>query len=283
MIPPDLPVRTLAECGAAEAAAALNACFDGYLVPVRMDAVAFERRQRAEHLDPFASRLYGTPERPAALLLVDRRGWSSRVGALALAPAYRGRGLGRLLMQTALDEAAARGDRRMGLEVFEQNAPALALYRSLGFKPLRRLYGYGWTPAPGEADPAMPLQSADPLGVARAVALEGEVELPWVLQAETLAASAPPVLGFSLDGVAHALVRPLGDDRMGLLALVVAREQRRRGLSRCLLQGLAARFPGQTWIIPQIVPEALGEPVLPRLGWKRLPLNQLEMWCELPA
>ena len=51
--------RPVAECASAEVAAALTRSFEGYLTgPVHVDAEGYERRFRAEHLDPFASRVY---------------------------------------------------------------------------------------------------------------------------------------------------------------------------------------------------------------------------------
>ena len=47
--------------------------------------------------------------------------------------AGRGSGLGRALVQAAIERARERGCRRIELDVDEANAPALALYRSLGF------------------------------------------------------------------------------------------------------------------------------------------------------
>ena len=45
----------------------------------------------------------------------------------------RGAGLGRALVEFALDRARARGCRRAELDVNESNEPALKLYESLGF------------------------------------------------------------------------------------------------------------------------------------------------------
>jgi ribosomal protein S18 acetylase RimI-like enzyme len=53
-------------------------------------------------------------------------------------PGERGQGVGRRLVQTVLDHAADHGRARVILEVAHENAPAVALYRSLGFVPTGR-------------------------------------------------------------------------------------------------------------------------------------------------
>jgi ribosomal protein S18 acetylase RimI-like enzyme len=48
--------------------------------------------------------------------------------------AYRGRGMGRVLMETGLRDIAQRGGRCAILEVYADNLPAIRLYESLGFE-----------------------------------------------------------------------------------------------------------------------------------------------------
>ncbi len=55
---------------------------------------------------------------------------------LGLAPAARGRGLGRQLLRYGLGLLKKRRERTLTLAVDERNTPALALYRSEGFRPL---------------------------------------------------------------------------------------------------------------------------------------------------
>ncbi|MFJ5231563.1 GNAT family N-acetyltransferase [Kitasatospora sp. NPDC088391] len=56
-----------------------------------------------------------------------------------VAPEHRGRGHGRTLMHLAEHACRAAGVRDLGLNVFSDNTPALALYDSLGYRPTRRV------------------------------------------------------------------------------------------------------------------------------------------------
>ena len=58
------------------------------------------------------------------------------VAKMTVGAAARGAGLGRLLMQACIDRARAAGAPRLYLETNSSLAPALALYRSVGFVDL---------------------------------------------------------------------------------------------------------------------------------------------------
>jgi ribosomal protein S18 acetylase RimI-like enzyme len=281
---PALTSRPVAECTAAEVAAALGRAFAGYIVPLNFTAEAYERRFRAEDLDPYVSRVYEWKgaERdgaPAGVMLIARRGWTSRIAAMGLAPELRGGGLGRRVLAETIAEARARGERRMVLEVIEGNAPAVALYTKLGFRPRRRLVGYRWEVQIPE--PSDPLEEIDPLELARIVAREGEPDLPWMLAPETLAAFAPPSRAFRLEDRAFAMVGDPAAERLALTALVVARDHRRQGWGSRLLSALCETFAGRPWAISPIVPEGLAAGFFTRLGWERQPLCQWEMVLDL--
>ena len=273
--------RPVAECTAAQVADALTRSFEGYLMPVNVTAEGYERRFRPENVDPFASYVYFQETEPVAVVLVARRGWTSRIAAMAVAPEARGRGLGRLIMQDTVDEAAERGDRSVLLEVFEHNTPAVKLYERLGFRRVRKLLGYQHVPggtAPGAVDA---LAELDPLEFARVVAREGEPGLPWMLAAETLSGTVLPARAFHLDHRAYALIGDPEADVATLVALVVPRAHKRNGWGTSLVQALCARYPDKAWSIPQIVPEELAPTFFTRCGWTLMDTNQLEMVLAL--
>ena len=126
--PEEFTSSAVAQCTSAEVTAALVHCFQGYLVQMRFTPQTYEARFRAENLDPFSSRVYFSNGTPAAVVMIARRGWTSRLAAMAIAPDFRGRGLGKRVTRTALQEAALRKDHAMLLEEIAENRPAVSLY-----------------------------------------------------------------------------------------------------------------------------------------------------------
>jgi ribosomal protein S18 acetylase RimI-like enzyme len=70
---------------------------------------------------------------PAGRLYVFRGATDIRIMDIALAPPFRGRGIGTKLLRSLIDEADASG-RKLSIHV-EYNNPARALYDRLGFRP----------------------------------------------------------------------------------------------------------------------------------------------------
>jgi hypothetical protein len=86
-----------------------------------------------------ASRVAVEDGEPVGLALLGRRGGEGWIGGVGVVAARRRGGLGRGLMDAVTEEARGRGVERLQLEVLEQNAPAIALYESLGWRRVRDL------------------------------------------------------------------------------------------------------------------------------------------------
>jgi len=271
------PRRTL-DFKPAELAEALNVCFEDYLVPFTLTAESFDRRFRREGIDSEASLVWMDGESPAAIVFIARRGWTCRVAAMAVAKAYRGQGLGRVAMQRAIDDARSRGDKRMVLEVIEQNAAAIALYEVVGLKKARRIVGYQRAASPGHEEP---LVEIDPAELVRELVVETDPGMPWQLTPDTFAVMAPPTRAFSLEDKAFALATDTPGDRFVLWTVFTRREARRQGLASRLIEGLVHEMKGKAVFTSVDVPDDLTPGFFGKNGFKEMGISQLEMAVDL--
>ena len=262
-------------------AAALNRGFRGYVVPVHVQAKGFDARFRALHLDLESSLVPMRGGRPAGVILISRRGWTSYVAAMGVEPAVRGAGVARRLMERAIQEAQGRGDRSLKLEVIEGNTQAQKFYEKFGFKRMRRLVGYvhdARVPKRARGGPGMEL--VDPLEFARMALREGEPDLPWMLHPESLAAAGSPVQAFRI-GPAWALASGSPAGASFLRGIVVEKKHRRKGHGTELLNALLLAGGAMPLRITPVVPEALAPEFFERMGFQRDPLSQIEMELDL--
>src|SRR5690606_39158563 len=79
---------------------------------------------------------------PAGFVLARLAAGEAEILTIAVARAHRGQGLGRDLMEAVLRNLHAGRAEALFLEVDETNAPAIALYRRLGFMEVARRPGY---------------------------------------------------------------------------------------------------------------------------------------------
>ncbi len=76
------------------------------------------------------------------MLIARKAADEAELLTLAVAPACRGSGLGRALLEHAVAALRDAGAKTLFLEVDESNEAALALYRKLGAQPVGRRAGY---------------------------------------------------------------------------------------------------------------------------------------------
>ncbi|MBN1942125.1 MAG: GNAT family N-acetyltransferase [Phycisphaerae bacterium] len=82
----------------------------------------------------------------AAAAIVSRRrtarGVHARLYSMAVAPRFRRRGFGRMLIQACMNSLIDEGAGALSLEVRQDNTPAITLYKSMGFHIDRKLPNY---------------------------------------------------------------------------------------------------------------------------------------------
>jgi GNAT superfamily N-acetyltransferase len=87
--------------------------FEGYFVTVPDAPLLFDARVRTEHISLEDSRVARVEGEPVGLVLMARRGRVSRVAGMGIVPAHRNRKLGGAMLRPLMEQARARGDRRM--------------------------------------------------------------------------------------------------------------------------------------------------------------------------
>ncbi|MBZ0281906.1 MAG: GNAT family N-acetyltransferase [Anaerolineae bacterium] len=118
---------------------AFNAGYQGYVMPVHVDA-AFIRNHIHQHdINVNASCLAMSGETVAGIGLLGLREGRTWVGGIGVDTAFRRQGLGKQIMGHLIDEARVHGAAQVWLEVIETNTPAHNLYLSLGFRDVRQL------------------------------------------------------------------------------------------------------------------------------------------------
>lgn len=274
-----MPTDTLPlhEYGLDAAAELLTRAFADYFVKLPFTSAALLQLARTDSVDLASSRVLRVDGAAVGAALVARRGWTSRVAGMALVPAARQRGLGAAFMERLADDARARGERAMVLEVIEQNAPAVRLYEKCGFKKHRRLVGFAFTPAddPGRAAAATAAPAAGPLpeeidlrAAAQSLAPLG-ADWPWQLSGETVAQLTPPAQGFRLADAWVAVSGLAGPD-------VVIRAVAPVPSLPALLRALRAQRPLCRWRIAALWPEEHA-PLFTAAGFQRTELTQWQM------
>lgn len=263
----------------AEQAVIANRAFANYVAGWHdLDAAGLARFLSLQGADLFYSRFVADEAR--ALLgfgFINRAGNFPRLAGMALVPEARGTGAAAFLLESLCEEAKARRESAMLLEVIEQNPRAHAFYRRHGFRELGRLAG--WRQKENDPPPS-------------AATAFGETSVN-----DAMAMPVPhdyPAIPWQITRGAVSRVVGARAYRMNDAALVVSepanppiRVHSFHGPTndharlRELLQATMAHWRGCEFWVPAVFPEEFGQEIFAPLGFQREELSQFYMRREL--
>ncbi|GAB1576649.1 GNAT family N-acetyltransferase [Bordetella petrii] len=107
------------------------------------DSIADKMQAFLQRSGPFNGVWVGwvAGQRAASIAVSERPGGVAFLNFVLVLPQFRGRGIGRAMMQAALDHARAHGSRQVQLETYSCLVDARALYRRLGFRAMKVVPG----------------------------------------------------------------------------------------------------------------------------------------------
>ena len=175
----EITIKRMNECSMAEVLEAWNKGWEGYYFNMTMGYDQYFARIASEGLAIPLSLIAFAEGKPVGFLLNGIRnldgqkvGWN---GGTAVYPECRGHGVGRKLMEAALDVLREEGCDAAILEAMSQNDRAIALYEQCGYKTIDRLVLYA---CEAMAEGTFGLQGETPYTV-RTVPLSEAGNLPF--------------------------------------------------------------------------------------------------------
>jgi len=228
---------------------AMLGAFADYPVPMKSDLDGFMNMLAQRSFDPDLSRVVLAGNRVAAFWFVGRRDTAVYLITSGCTPEHRRQGLSHMLGARCMAALTEAGMTSLQLEVISDNAPALSLYRSLGFIERRRL-GCFTLVAPDDTDddpaPAAIAFDQSWQDVMQSARQLRDWEPSWqhddgsILAAGDSAVCATHHDQGELSGYAVLLRTP------GVIAQVAVHPARRRnGLGKALVQSLREHAPGR--------------------------------------
>ncbi len=138
-----LKIKRLRDCTLIEALEAWNTGFEGYFFDMTMDIDRFTSRFAHEGLSPDLSIVAFEGDKPVGIVVSGVRmiggkktAWN---GGTGVAKSLRGRGIGKILIEEALEIYRNEGVERAVLEAVSENKAAITLYEKSGYHIKERL------------------------------------------------------------------------------------------------------------------------------------------------
>ena len=265
----------------AEQAEIFTQAFAGYVGgSFEMDAGGLARFIFHQGADLFYSYFVRTAEGLTAFAYLNRMGNISRVAGMGVLPAARRSGLARRLLSHLLEEAKARGDQTMMLEVIEQNPAAHRLYLQQGFRETGRLPGWRRKPGTPPTESTAQLEEVSLIEASQLPSALEYPDIPWPISRHALAKSAARHAfrsGPTLVAIGDPQVTPT---RLHVLS---CSETMDWAALRKTAGALLQRYPGHEFFTPPVFPEEFGQQIFEPLGFAREPLSQFLLRHDINA
>jgi len=284
----DLSINELAE--------ALTHCFEGYVMPANFTGALVAGMLRVESVDLAASKIAKEGDHIIGVELIARRGKLTRVAAMAVAKSARRQGVGKALLEQAIDDAKQRGDEQLVLEVIEQNPPAIELYKRMGLCIQHRLIGLQGTlkPEDGVLQPALlgpqskasikpavkqKLRDCTFSEVGNALRVRGPMASSWSMSAATTEQLASPARAVRCGDVFGVIVIG-GEETVGCRTLAFSKGPSREAAKKWL-SALAHEFSGKKLFMPAFFPEHEYKDAFADTGLEIADISQFQMALTL--
>lgn len=273
----NLQHKILIDIPLSKTADVLTQGFAEYFVPININKRTLLDMIRRQGIDLSTSYMIFDEKDCVGVALIGRRGWSSRLAAMSILPAYRGKGIGSSILDKLIEDAKKRQDRSLSLEVIDQNEAGIKLYTRLGFTKTRNLFSY--VKEAEAAHQCLTLQETSLTALSNLVFQYGLKHLPWQIAAETLANSNAPLKAYTFDS-AYIVLSEHEEKEVTVHSVLVLPEVRGQGKGRQLLELAMQQFQGRTWNIPALCPEEVGG-FFEKMGFEKQELAQLQMELKL--
>ncbi|WP_186763846.1 GNAT family N-acetyltransferase [Planomicrobium sp. CPCC 101079] len=130
-------IKNMQHCTVEEKVQAWNTGFEGYYFDMTTTPDAFEKRGEAEGLSDKLSVVAFEDGTPVGLVRNGVREWQGKKvawnGGTGVAPSVRGKGIGKKLMEAALDILQSEGVHAATLEAVKENKQAIEFYKRMGY------------------------------------------------------------------------------------------------------------------------------------------------------
>lgn len=264
----------------AEQAKVFSEAFTGYIGgSLEMDAAALARFIGHQGADLFYSYFARTDTGLSGFAYINRTGNVSRIAGMGVVPTARKAGLARRLLVHVLEEAQARGDQAMMLEVIEQNPAAHRLYVQQGFRETGHLLSWRRQAKTPVNESTGPLEEISLISATQIPSALKYPDLPWQISRHVIAkltAACAFRSGDTLIVMGDPEVSPVR-----LHALSCSNTMDWPAL-RQTLRAILQRYPDREFFTPAVFPEQFGQEVFQPLGFARDPLSQFLMRYDLP-